>query len=394
MGLSVRITIVLLAIMATSIASSRSAEPGPRRQKHLLTSDKLRQELALPFGAVLDQVELRQITSQISETRQVSILIDRRLDPSHEHRVEIKDVALSEALRQIAALANANASFLDNAVYLGPAAAAKKLRTLIELRANELQSPTSGIPDLRRKELQRRRDISWNDFDTPREILKSITSLNHLEIKNDELIPHDLWSAASLPNATITQALSLVLIQFDLTFCWLSSGQAIELVPIPDKVMIRRSVRPRLSPLAAMEELRQQFPDASISAGDSELTIVGTAEEHEAISMLLTGTVSTRPAKKDVLKDIKQRLFTFSVPNPVPLDTVMKKLEESDIHFEYDAQEFADAGVDLQQLVDVNVVNASADQFFRKLFEPVNLSFVLDRKTVKLKPKPPRPAKN
>ncbi|WP_157605222.1 hypothetical protein [Schlesneria paludicola] len=390
-----RIVATMLSITLACHGLATSAEPNLRAQTRWVTADQFRQELAKPFGAKLDQADLRLITSQISETRQIAILLDRRLDPSAEHQFEVNDVSLDDALRQIAASARAKVTLLENAVFLGPEPATRKLRTLIELRMSELQSTNPAVAERRRKELKRRSDITWSNLDTPREILTSLTKHADLKIRNPDLIPHDLWAAGILPNATLIEALSLVLIQFDLTFRWLDKANSIELIPVPDVVSIQRKIRPHQSPLDAMEQLRQQFPNATISPANSELVVTGTVEEHEAISKWLVGNPQqARRVKKEPLKDVKQRLFTFSVPQPVPLAVVMQKLEESDIRFEYDPDAFAAAGIDLQQLVDVNVVNASAELFFRKVFEPARVDFELDRRTVKLKPQSSRPPKN
>ena len=111
----------------------------------------------------------------------------------------------------------------DGFVYLGPKSATRQLRTLIELRKIDLQSKETRIPEQRRNELQRHRTFEWRDLDTPREILARISDSFRLTISNVDLIPHDLWAAAVLPDASLSEALSVVLIQFDLTFRWTDS---------------------------------------------------------------------------------------------------------------------------------------------------------------------------
>ena len=58
------------------------------------------------------------------------------------------------------------------------------------------------------------------------------------------------------------EALTVVLIQFDLTFRWTDAGAAIELLPIPEQVSIERKHHSKLKPADAMSLIRQRFPDA------------------------------------------------------------------------------------------------------------------------------------
>ena len=65
----------------------------------------------------------------------------------------------------------------------------------------------------------------------------------------------------------------------------------------------------------------------------------------------------------------------------------MKTLEESAVTFEYSVEDFKRAGIDLETRVDIDVKKATADDFFRSIFEPLGIQFQIDHLTVKLKPK-------
>ena len=214
---------------------------------HWLTGPRFQNELAQPFPFTnWTYAELRQMLKDVESSRRISIVLDRRLDPSVQFPFDAKNISLLTGLNELAKTANGHFSLPGNFVYLGPESATRRLRTLIEMRKLELQSKEAGIPDRRRSELQRHRTFSWNDLDTPHEILEAIASQFRLTVAKADVIPHDLWAAAALPDVTVIEALSVVLIQFDLTFRWIDSGASIELIPIPEQISVERKHRSKL----------------------------------------------------------------------------------------------------------------------------------------------------
>ena len=325
--------------------------------------------------------------SPVSANRQVSIVIDRRIDPNAEFQLDISNVNLLTGLRKIADLANAEVSLADNFVYLGPPRSVKVLRTLMEIRSQDLRSQDSGISERRRSDLQKRRTIKWQDLTTPREILDTLSDQRHLKIPDKTPITHDLWAATVLPEVTTVEALSVILIQFDLTFRWSEAGDSIELVPIPETVVVDRKHRTSSKLSESIAVVRQRFNEIHVETSKTETIVTSTVEAHEAISKLLGGQRITRTVKEEPLGAVRDRTFTFSVSQPVPIISILNQLEKSKIHFEYDAQDLKAAGIDLEQTVEVDVVNASAKDFFDAIFRPVQVDFQFDNSTVKLKPK-------
>jgi hypothetical protein len=354
-----------------------------------LTAKNFRRELDLSFSMSCEREELRQLLSQISTTRQISILLDRRLDPSAEIPFDVSNVTLAEGLTKIANVSNGDLVSLENLVFVGPNSATKILRTLIELREIELESKEIGVSERRRGERKKNhRTIVWSDLTTPHEILEKISSEFRIRISNREIVPHDLWAAAVLPDVSAIEALTVVLIQFDLTFRWADAGSSIELIPTPESVSLERKHRPKQKPSEALSLVRQRFPGLDVEVTNSDIVVRGLVEDHEAVSNLLRGDHPTRKTNPNLAQPVQQRLFTFSSNQPVPITALIKKLEESDIRFEYNPDEFKAAGIDLEQTVQVDVKNASADVFFKSIFGTAQIDFQFSGQTVKLKPKP------
>ena len=124
----------------------------------------------------------------------------------------------------------------------------------------------------------------------------------------------------------------------------------------------------------------------SVKLDGSELVVNGLLEDHEAVVALLSGSATKRPDATTGVKPIQQRLFTLKIDR-VPARVLMKKLEESEIVFEYDAEQLAAAGIDLDQPIKLEVEKASAADFFKAVFDPLRLTAEIDNLTVKLKPK-------
>ena len=353
-----------------------------------MTGPKFRQELQRPFSGSWTSAEFRQILVEVSSDRRISIVLDRRLNPTVEFPFASKNVSLQAGLTDVARLAKGEISVAGNLVYVGPDSAAKALRTLIELRKNELsQSKEIRISDQRRAELQRHRTIEWRDLDAPREILAQISDQFQFRISNAELIPHDLWAATVLPEVSLPEALSIVLIQFELTFRWNDAGTSIELVSIPEKLSVERKHRSKMKPSAAIAAIHERFPEIETKASSGEIIVRGLVEDHEAVASLLRGDGPAPPVRQAVPQPIRKRLFTFSAEQPVPLIDLMKKLEESDIRFEYSADELKAAGIDLEQTVQPVVTKMPGEDFLNTIFGPTRLDFQIDGLTVKLKPK-------
>ena len=190
-----------------------------------------------------------------------------------------------------------------------------------------------------------------------------------------------------LPETNVIEALSIVLIQFDLTFRWIDEGQTIELVPIPDPVILERKYPAKKKPIDSFELIRQQFPRLDVEATKTEIVIKGLLEDHEAVASLLRGG-NTGPVRIEAPKPLNQRLFKLEAKR-APVIKLMKLLEESAVSFDYDPEAFNTAGIDLEKTVDIDVKQVSANELFRLIFDPVGVEFQIENLTVKLKPKKP-----
>ena len=381
----------VLILMSTVGQTEADAVPA-RSVTAFQTGPRFQTEIDRTLSASWANVELRDLLKKIGDERRVAILLDRRIDPTVQLPLNLTNSSLREGVRDMARLLGADISVAEPVVYVGPPAATQRLRTLIELRSSELSSREASIPDKLRIELTARHTVIWQDLDSPVEIVQRIAGRYRLAIGHLELLPHDLWVSNTLPSVSAAEALSLVLIQFDLTFAWTGkaeggAGQGIELVSAPERPVIEKRHHVKGRPAAeALKLLKQYGTELVVKIDGSDLVVRGLLEDHEAVVVLFGGSATKKPDAATSVKPIKQRLFTLKIDR-VPVRVLMQKLEESEIVFEYDAEQLAAAGIDLDQPIKLEVEKASAADFFKAVFDPLRLTVEIDNLTVKLKPK-------
>tara|TARA_R110002095_G_scaffold114178_2_gene99744 strand:- start:11093 stop:12403 length:1311 start_codon:yes stop_codon:yes gene_type:complete len=356
-----------------------------------LTNRNFRRVLSQPFSASWSNVGIRSIIQRISSTQNISIILDRRIDPSLNLKVDLQNLTLEQGLQQLAALANAKTEVVGSTIYIGPEKAVSNLKTLLEIKSVELaELAVSGAEFKSRLQfLSRNRTIHYQDLDQPAEILKQIAAAFQITINNGNQIPHDLWAHGTLSSVNANEALSLILIQFDFTYRWEEQATQIQLIPIPDTVTIKKTYTPRGSSVVAVtRRLKETFPELTVASSGKTITVSASSELHEKIEQFLNPGANSRntmPQKVDAIP-VQRRKFTLRVKN-VPLLAIMKKLEQSGIEFEYDDDQLADAGIDLNQQIEISVNDANAREFFDSLFRSFKLNYQIEGTRVTLIPK-------
>ena len=354
-----------------------------------IVSTKLEKTLDQAFSPSWNNVELRTILRSISRAGQIAILLDRRIDPTVILAVDFNNQTIRTGLEEIAERVSAGATVAGNTVMIGPPESMAKLRTLVKLRFDELSDKSLKLPKRRRFNLSRRRTIHWNDLDRPRDLIQQIAARYRLEIRGLEKVPHDLWAAATLPKVNCGEALSLILIQFDLTFAWTERAAGIEIVPVPQHVAIEKAYQPRGKTAKAAVRQWQQFIKGLQAEVKGERVIVrGTVEQHEAVRDLLKPSRKRKRSKAASRPiPLRQQMFTKARFIRQPANAILKKLQSDGIIVKYDAKLLDAAGIDLNQQITVDVKRVTADELFQAICDPLGLKFSIDDMTVTLTPK-------
>ena len=309
-------------------------------QVNWATGLALQKQLAEPVDIYWANNPLRQAIGNLSQTRRVAVLIDRRVDPGRELNVSLKGVPLESALRQIARPRGLDVSRFGNVLYLGPAAAADRLNAV----STEFKEEIRRLPSAVRRKYFLRKKLAWEDLAEPREILEILGRRSGLAIDRLDRVPHDLWAAADLPPISLAGRLTLIAFQFDLTFKISADGVRLELVPLSENV-----------------------PETSDA-------------EHRA------ATPRKKPTSKPPV-DLERLRIDRLVVQEKPLGAVLGQLaRQLDLELRIDREAIAAAGISLDQRVSVKVENATVDELFRGLLRDTRLTFSRRRRVVEIVP--------
>lgn len=336
-----------------------------------LTGPALRKKLQQRESVAWSGQALREALAGFSRSQRVAVLLDRRVDPGQPMEISLALTPLSEMLAAVAADRNLGVSFVDSVIYLGPPATARRLRTVIEIRKDEL----SQLPGAARVVWLQSRAWQWADFATPRELLAELSRAGKFEIKNLDLVPHDLWAAADLPPLDLTERLSLILAQFDCTWRFEPGGTDILIEPMPAEVWLERKYAFGSKGEELAQKLVAALPGATARMVDGKVLVRATIEQHEQIAsgeIKTTKTTKIPPAGDDSLE---RKTFTLTATNQ-PVKAILESLKRQlGLELQIDAAKLKQAGLSLDKLVSVQVKDATLDETLQATLAPAGLTF-------------------
>ncbi len=346
-----------------------------------VTGAALQQRLAQPVRCSWPGVPLRQALQSLSRAERLAVLIDRRIDPGQKLQLQLDAVPLKTALHDIAEHRRLGVSMLGPVAYYGPPWAATRLRTISELREEEAQRLPS---DVARKLLQPA-PAGWEDFAEPRQILEQWARQTGVKIVGlERRIPHDLWAAAELPPMSPVDRLTLVLIQYDLTFQISIDGKSIALVPLPDDVALVRAYRGSEQPEAMAAKFARLIPNARIKVVGDLVYVKGLWEDHHRITS--PKPPPRPPAGGNGSDDLSLRRFTLNVKEQ-PVSAILNTLAKQiglDMRIDHDA--LRAAGISLDRRVSFSVHDATLDELLGKVTQPAGLKFTRKDRKVSIRP--------
>ncbi|HEY2253270.1 MAG TPA: STN domain-containing protein [Planctomycetaceae bacterium] len=336
---------------------------------------------------------MREIARGIERAQRVAIVLDRRLDPTCNRSLQVGGETLLACLQRLAADLDAGAAVIGNVAFLGPRGTVANLRTLVVLRRQELFDKRHEIPDSRRIALTQPIMFRWSDLDQPANLVGRLAAEYKLSVEGVDLIPHDLWASAVLPETTAIEALSLVLVQFDLTFAWIDHGRGVRIEPVPERVVIVKPYdSPRGTPPAtALNHWKEEIPDLEARVEHGKIVVTGSEDQHEVVDRVRRGGRANDKAASQAgpkPKPLANERFNGKIQN-VPASAVLKDLERPErgqLTFEYDRAEFKAAGIDLEKLVSFELKNAKIEDLLKATLDPLGVSFEIRGRTVMLKP--------
>jgi hypothetical protein len=270
-------------------------------------------------------------------------------------------------------------------IYFGPPEYTARLRTLAEMRAEEVRA----LPREVGRKLTAADRLAWDDFAAPRDILGKLAEKSRLQIVGLERVPHDLWAAAELPPLPLVDRLTLILGQFDLGFQVSPDGDSITLAPLPARVAIVRSYPGGADAEQLAATWAAEMPQCEVKASGGKVYVRGLLEDQERIALLSRPasrppkTVTHPPAK---VGNSAQR-FTMRA-RPGPLRALLEQLAfQMQLELKIDEEAIKKANISLDQIVSfAGVENASFDELWTAALKSTGCTYRHHGKTLWIEP--------
>lgn len=353
-------------------------------QTTVLRESMFNDAISRPLQANGDQTHLREYLDRLGQVRNVAVLLDRRVDPLSHVPVQIDESNFENGIRVFVEPVGCNVSIIADTMVVGPTPEVSWLKTRVEICRDELDQ-TDGFDAKRKFELLRRRTLRWDDLATPRELVLGLADSYRIEIQNSEVIPHDLWKAGVIGNPNFIEGMLIILAQYDLSIAWTNATQ-VRLIPEDPQPRIIESHRPKgLSLEDALALVSRAYPDATIQREGSSFLFSGSREQHESVALLVGEKTLPRQQSNPLMNSkLRDRRFTFRMIRK-PFGSLMATLQVQGIDVRYDATEIKDAGIDLGELISLELSEATIDQLLQRSCEKVGLDYEIREEVIYLK---------
>ncbi len=334
----------------------------------LLTGPALERRLAEPVGVQWSGNPLGEAVRSLGRNRRVAVLLDRRVDPSRPMELTLADVPLRQAFEDVARGQDLGLTWFGPVAYWGPPAVTARLRTVGQLRRDEAER----LPAERAKAFARQARMVWPDFATPRELLAGLSAEAGVAVAGESLVPHDLWAGADLPPLPLTDRLTLVLAQFDLTFQPAADGRTLAIVPLPAEAALVRSYAGGARPEQLAERWKTLCPAVEIKIVGDRVWVRGLLEDHERI----TGVGKPDAPRPDSSSPKPgEKRYTVREARG-PLGKIIEQLAARlQLQVEYDLEGLNRAGVSLDQQVAFSAREATLEELLTAALKPAGCTF-------------------
>lgn len=262
---------ILFAAATPSLADSADAILCPPSSE---VAAKLQQRVTVQW----QNVPLRQALNRLSQSQRLCIWIDRRVDPSQEVTLTMRDVPLAKLIEEVVQQIEGGFVATGDLLYVGPPDIVRDLRTLLAIRRTEIEQ----LPRATQARLLRRNNTGLPRLTDSRAVVRQLTEAAGVALENPAALPHDLWPALQLTTMAVADQLSIVLAGFDLAWELDDAGRTMTIVPIERPVILRRLYsQEQIAKLPA-----EHLQGVEIVAGRNrdQVGIAARAETHELLS--------------------------------------------------------------------------------------------------------------
>lgn len=319
------------------------------------------------IGVSWSDVSLRESLYNLAKQQGVAIFLDRRVDPNQSIEFESAGRSLEHTIMALTDKLDLAALKIDNRLfYIGP----RRQVAELHFRRTKLLKTIAELPRGQRSVWTKPVHLGIKRLDEPRRIIEALTNLAGIEVRDPEVISHDLWPEVDLPDLKLIDSMILLSYGFDR---WpqvskdgklLRFNAATELKPVAIK-------HTRLLSDTIKDEIREEFPDSKFVDEKKRTTLVGTPEAHYVASRLQAKLTSRKKRPNDKVA----RTIVKSFNSDAKIESILRKVAGAmGVELEYDES----MQLLLDARVQVSVENVSFEKLIEKALENTGLEFQVD----------------
>ena len=234
------------------------------------------------FSLAWHNAPLRNRITQLANQQKISIVVDRRVDPSRTINLTTQQVTLTQMLLKVCQQQALSFCRIGDSYYVGPESSAEYL-FLLEHPIKRPKQP---------KVLRIAAPINWPDLTTSQEALEQLVGAEDsegLRVTNIDKLPYDLMAGVSTAPMTLAKRLRLLLIQFDLDYEIDARGTRLKLIDVSDTAGHGKIRFPdaKLS-LKEFKKLKTQLKKCDVDRQRDTIQVQGPVAELMAARNLMT----------------------------------------------------------------------------------------------------------
>lgn len=346
--------------------------------KRWLTSEARSKKLQEPVSLSWSHAPLRVSFTKFCRLQKIALVMDRRVNPELTVTQTFQNMSMIYLMRHALTVLEDPTHFtrepgglyelsqIGDVLYVGPKPYVRKLQTLIYLQERK-------VPADARKIWMKKTVLTWEDFDRPRDILQKIAERYQIGVSNLKNVPHDLWWGNRLPEMTLTEQITLILGQFNLTYDVDSSGKMITIKPLNlSEITVTRMYPKDLE--ARLAEAKKVFGETEYYLKDNKLCVNAPVEVHQflqakkkSLEQINVGGFKSYVAASSAVKEGSLDTFRFSGMVKGPFFHILNELGRKGLSVQYDAQSMQDAGINPNVIISVEAKDFTAAELMREI---------------------------
>lgn len=346
---------------STSFVVGQDSIPDSQVQWH--TGRKLNQFNKLPISVWWQAAEFKERLVRFSQTQQIAVFIDRRLDPSTIVDLTMKNVTKEQFFWAVAVNTGTGVSRIEDVYYFGPSSSAAQIGFVCQ----QHRERTSKHQKQFKVDWRKREPLRFQGAVEPKSLLQDLASSNGFRFENLDSIPHDLWAEFELPKTTLQTRLALLLAGFGKSFERNEDGTVVSIVDFPALSTIELTIRDLENASKFAQQMRPQFPDTTISVRGKRLKVSGPPTQ--------VATIESHAVAAQVTENVEggQKVYTFT-RRAARGSILATAAQGKGAVLAYDKSNSKLTKL-LNEVVEIRVVNADASGLVNMALEGTDLTF-------------------